>query len=260
MKIFKRMKGKFVAGSIIAAVLVFGGGFALAGTDAGQVLKDWFERAFSQSVEEAEAEARDYGESLIPELEEEYDNRKAHEDGILDRQTDREISKSKAAIEETKLTHLESLGEAKEELLEEIDFRFYNAFVDGVAEINRLGDEASIFVNNDLRDHFGNKEEEALTHITDELTTAKDNAVSELEEAIDAAKGELEAELDAGSENLVYNLTTQIDHKVDELRREVSSIIANYGEQIEGAIVAHAAELEQEAFEAMEDVVLEINN
>lgn len=258
MKFFKNTKGKLVAGAIIVA-MACGGGFALANTDAGQVLKEWYERAFSQSVETAEAEARAYGENIIPELEEEYDDRKAHRDGIIDRETDREIGKSQSAIEQAKQTHLDSLEEAKQDIHGEMSQRFYNVFVDGMAEIKRLGDDASIFINNDLREHFGNKQEEAFTQITDELTTAKEDAVSELEEAIEAAKGELELELDSGSENLVYNLTTQIDHKVDELRRQVSDIIENYGTDIEEAISAKAAELEQEALEAMEDVISAIN-
>ncbi|HEY4602055.1 MAG TPA: hypothetical protein VIG73_12370 [Cerasibacillus sp.] len=259
MKLFKMTKKKIIVG-VLAISLFSGLTFALANTEAGQALKDWYNHLFNQKVDMAMDEANQYGESLMPGLLDEYADEKAHAEGIIDRKKAYELGKSTEAIKVAKDAHLESLGDAKADILDGMDLQFFQVFVEGAQEIERLGSEASLFVQSDLADHFGNKRDSTLADIENELTQVKNEALSDLEAAIEAAKVEIEAEVDSRSDVLVSNLKTRIDHKIDELRREVRSIIVGYTAEIENAIVLKADEMENEAKLAMDQLISDLTN
>lgn len=259
MKLFKLTRKKVIAG-VLAFSIISGLTFVLANTDAGEALRDWYNRLFNQKVDSAMDEANQYGESLMPGLLDEYADEKSHAEGMIDRKKAYEIGRSTKAIRAAKDAHLDSLDEARVEILDGMDLQFFQVFVEGVQEIERLGSEASQYVQSDLRDHFGSKRESTLTDIEVELTAIKNEALSDLETAIEEAKSEIESEVNTRSDVLVSNLKTRINHKVDELRREVRSIINGYTAEIEHAIVEKAAEMENEAKQAMDQLVSDLTN
>lgn len=259
MKLFKMTKKKVIVG--VLAISIFSGlTFALANTEAGQALKDWYNRLFDQKTNAAIEEANQYGESLMPGLLDEYADEKAHAEGIIDRKKAYELGKSTEAIKAAKDAHLESLGDAKSDILTGMDMQFFQVFVEGAQEIERLGSEASQYVQSDLADHFGTKRDTTLADIEAELTVVKNEALSDLEAAIEDAKAEIEAEVNTRSDVLVSNLKTRIDHKVDELRREVRAIIVGYTAEIENAIVLKADEMENVAKQAMDQLISDLTN
>ncbi|MFC0299958.1 hypothetical protein ACFFIS_03845 [Virgibacillus soli] len=258
MNLLKSVKGKVIVG--VAAVGIFtSAGFALANSDAGQALKNWYDRVFNEAVAESVAGAQAYGEGLIPELEEEYGDRKAVADRQIDRDADKKVTDSVHAIGEAKEAHIASLDDAKAEILVNMERDFYHAFQEGWFEIQAYGEQAKQYVNQDLAAHFSGKEDAVLAKMTEEINAAQDQAVSELEVAIDNAKQEVEEQLNVGSEALERNFKTQIDHQVDELRRTVTAIIENLQNEIKVTVAAKAEELQQDAFRAMDDVVSGLN-
>ena len=58
---------------------------------------------------------------------------------------------------------------------------FYNEFLKGHFEIERIGREALASATTDLTAFTGEKGQAALDQVTSDLTTAKETAVSELE-------------------------------------------------------------------------------
>ncbi|TXL65025.1 hypothetical protein FHP05_07755 [Cerasibacillus terrae] len=254
MNFLKETKGKVIAG-VVAVGIISGASFAFANTDAGQALKGWYDNLFEQKTEAAANEVDQYREGLKPELMEEYAGEKAHADGIIDRKRKYEVEKSTDMIENAKASHLESLGSKKNEILLGMERDFYDAFVVGVQEINRLGEEAREYVRSDLNSHFANKGEETLSQMEEELGAVKERAVTELEDAVENAQAEIEAEVNKGSDMLVHNLTNLVDHKVEELRRNVREIVDRFVKEQEKAIVTKATELENDAKQALDDVV-----
>lgn len=255
----KSMKGKLVAGAVVV-VLVSGTGVALAGTDAGQALQNWYDQAFGETVDGANQEAREYGESQIPGLVDEYDGVKEDASADIDAARADETSNSIDEITAAKDDHIGSVEGTKEEIMKGMDQEFYDVFMAGWMEIQRLGDEAIAYADSDLTQYTGDEGEAAVEQVTTDLTAAKGEAVSELEDAIENAKSELSTELDHRGENLTDNLTTRIDFQIIDVRNAVDEIVTELVQEQQNVIASTAQELEDDAKQALDDVVAGIGN
>ncbi|SET08800.1 hypothetical protein SAMN05216389_105118 [Oceanobacillus limi] len=251
----KTVKGKIIAGAVTVGV-VSSVGFAFANTDAGEQLQQWYDAAFGNTVDSIEDEVTEYGEGLMPELEDEYNGMKEDATADINATRDSEITSAEDAIDAAKASHLESLGSTKEEILSGMGQQFYqDVFLPGYFEITALANEAEEFATNDLTDYTGAKGEEAVENVTDALNTARDGAVQELEDAIEAAKGAIESELANQEEITARNLKNQVDFAVRDVREAVNNLLDELVEEQQSIIADAAAELENEAIDALDEVV-----
>ncbi|TFJ94423.1 hypothetical protein [Lentibacillus salicampi] len=255
----KTVKGKVMAGSVVV-VLVSGTSVALASTDAGQALKNWYDQAFGQTVADSTEEAREYGEGKIPGIAEEYAGVKDDASADMDATRADETSSSLHEIDAAKDGHIESVESTKEEILQGMEKEFYDIYMAGWLDIQELGDEAIAFADDDLTQYTEDAGDRAVEQVTTDLTDAKDEAVSELEDAIENAKGELTAGLDTHGEILTGNLTNQIDFEIEEVRTAVDDIVSELVQEQQAIIASKAQELEDDAKQALDDVVTGISN
>ncbi|WP_077328428.1 hypothetical protein [Virgibacillus siamensis] len=255
----KSLKGKIIAGTIAAGVITSAGA-VFANTDAGNVLQDWYDGMFQDSVQTIQDEATAYGTELLPELQAEYNGIKEDATTDINATRDTETGESIAAINLTKDNHLESLGSKKQEILSNMEKQFYDVYMEGWLEIQRLADEGQAYAENDLTDHTGAKGQEAVNQVTADLTTATDAAVMELEEAIRQAKEELSGQLTRYSDITVKNLKKGVDFAILELREEVNRITDELVAQQQEIITAKAQNLEDAAKAEMDEVVSGIGN
>ncbi|MUV36361.1 hypothetical protein JNUCC1_00163 [Lentibacillus sp. JNUCC-1] len=254
MKMLGTVKGKLIAGTLAVGV-ISGSGFALANTDAGENLKNWYEGVFNDRVAAAEEEADAYAESKEQEFEGYYADRKDHQGGIVDRHRNKQTNNAIDGIAAAKQSHLEDLGATKQEIMGQMEVEFYDAFVAGTAEIVARGDAAEQWVKDDLEAFGIEQESRMLEQVTNDLTAAKEEAVTDLEEAIEAAKQEVSAEVEARGENLEGNFRTQINHQLTRIENKTNEILQRLQEEQKTIISEHAADLEQEAKNALDDVV-----
>ncbi|AVQ98223.1 hypothetical protein OBCHQ24_04000 [Oceanobacillus iheyensis] len=254
MKVLRTVKGKIAVGVLTVGV-ISGTGAALAGTDAGANLKSWYDGLFNETAAEIEADVTAYGEGKLPGLTAEYNGLKADASGDIDGKRANETESAEAAITQVKNSHIESLEGTKAEILEGMGVQFYNLFLEGYFEIERLGEEGVNYATNDLTAFTGTEGEEALGQLTDNLTAAKDSAVSELEEAIRQAREEVEAEVDNEQEINTRNLKNQINFKINDVREVVEELLEDLVEEQKAIITAAAQTLEDEAKTALDDVV-----
>lgn len=248
------LKRKIIAGTV-AAGLISSAGFAFANTDAGEALKNWYDGKFNQAVAESEEEVQEYGESLLPGLNEELEGLKDEATASIYNTRDSETESSLSEIERAKQAHLESLIDEHGEILGYMEQQFFEVYMDNWLEIQALAAEGAEYAGAELETLTGEKGEESLQHVTDELTTAKDGAVQELEDEIERAKEELTTELDNHSGILTDNLTKEIDFSVDTLRDTVSQLKEDLVQEQQEIITAEAAKLEKEAKDSLDEVV-----
>lgn len=258
MKVRKGLKKKLVVG-VAAVGIVAGSGIALANTDAGAQLRAWYEGMFSNTVEDIEASVEEYGQSKLPGLQAEYEQLKATAQMDIDLTRELETGKSLSEIINAKISHLESLSEEEQAILAGIGLEFYNVFLDGYFEIQRVQQEGLDYANNDLTAYTGELGQEAMATMTSDINTARDQAVQELEEAIQQAQEQLAQALDTQEEITIRNLQNQIDWAIEDLRESVTSLLDGLVEEQEQIIIAHAQQLEDQAKAALDDVVNGIN-
>ncbi|AUJ25016.1 MULTISPECIES: hypothetical protein [Virgibacillus] len=254
----KTMKGKVVAGMVGVGILT-GSGVVLAGSGAGDHLREWYEGMFGDSVATIEDDVTTYGESKLPELEAEYEQLKNDASLDIDLMRERLTSESLEEIVAAKIEHLESLDGESREILDQMGLEFYNVFLDGYGEIQRLSDEGLNYASEDLTNYTGELGQEARNQITSDLTAAKQEAVTDLETAIQNAQDQIEAELRNQEEITTRNLKNQIDWAVEDVRQVVTALLANLMEEQQMIITQTAQILEDEAKEALDDVVSGIN-
>lgn len=253
------MKGKLLVVGIVVA-LVSGAGFALANTDAGEALKQWYNGVFGQAVDAATDEATEYGEEVYDGLLEEYEELKGNAAAAIDETRASETENAQNAIEDRKNEHLESLEDAKAEIEAQMGQEFYSVYMEGWLELNRLAAEAEAAAAGNLAKFTGEEGAAALAQLEEDLVAAKDAAVVELEDAVENAKAEITAELDVYEEWLANNWITDIDYIADDLRESVTEIKDNLVAEQQALIAEVAANLTQEAYDALDDVVNNINN
>ncbi|WP_042225078.1 hypothetical protein [Oceanobacillus manasiensis] len=259
MKVLRTVKGKIAVGVLTVGV-ISGTGAALAGTDAGANLKSWYDSLFDKTAAEIEADVTAYGEGKLPGLTAEYNGLKADASGDIDGTRASETEGAEAAITQVKNSHIESLEGKKSEILEGMGLEFYNLFLKGFWEIERLGKEGVDYATNDLTAFTGTEGEEALGQLTNDLTAAKDSAVSELEEAIRQAEEEIAAEVENQKEINTRNLQNRINWKIDDVRDEVEGLLEGLVEEQKAIITAAAQTLEDDAKSALDDVVSSMSN
>ncbi|MFD2044763.1 hypothetical protein ACFSTA_07590 [Ornithinibacillus salinisoli] len=252
------MKGKIVAGVLVAGV-ISGTGVAFANTDAGENLRQWYNGMFNQTVDNIEGEVTEYGESRMPELMEEYEGLKSEAELEIDLTRDMETNESLEEILAAKMSHIQSLDAEQQEILENIGLEFYNVYLDGFFEIQRLQGEGLEYATNDLTAFTDEVGQASVDQMTTDLNTARDEAVTDLEDAIREAQEALTAELENQEEIITRNLIQQVDWHINDLRTTVTELLNGLVEEQQAIIVAAAEELEADALEALDEVVSGIN-
>lgn len=249
------LKGKIIAGTVAVGV-VTSGGLVFANTDAGEQLRVWYDQAFGESAESVEAEVTAYGESLIPGLVDEYNGMKENATEDINDTRDRETASAQDAIESVKQGHLDNLNGTKADILENMNLRFQTEIYQPMwLEIQSLAAQAEEYATNDLTAHTGTKGGEAVSKVTEDLNTAKEEAVSELEDAIENAQAEIEAEMDNQEEMTASNLNNHIDGFIGDLRRTLDGLLEDLVQEQETIIADAAAGLETDAINALDEVV-----
>lgn len=250
----KTIKSKVIAWAV-AVVVISGSSVVYANTESGEWLKNWYNGMFNQTVESIDQDVDAYTEAQMPGVMEEYEALKSEAAIDIDLTRELETGKSLEEIVTTKLDHIESLDAEEQEILANIGLEFYNVFLDGYFEIERLESEGLSYATNDLTAYTTDVGEDAVTQLTDDLTTAKNNAVSELEEAIRQAQERLAQELENQEEITTRNLMNQVDWAIEDLRVAVTELLNTLVAEQEAIIVAKAQELEDEAKAAMDEVI-----
>lgn len=259
MKFLKTGKGKIIT-SILAVFFITAGGVALAANGAGDNLRAWYDKAFADTTDEALDEAAEYEEDAVSDFKEDYADRKNQKAGQIDRKRDWETNNSIENIDAAKDEHIEDLGNTKEEIMENMNERFYKIYMDAWIEIEARAEEAESLVNEDMQ-HFATTEgNAAIAQLNEDLDGAKNEAVSELEGAIEDAKAEISAELDDEREWLDHNLETEIDNKISLLTIHVGETLTDLTEEQEQLIADAASDKEDEAKDALDQVVENMNN
>lgn len=253
MKI-RMSKGKLV---IIAVVITLfaGAGIVFANTDAGEALKEWYADKFGLAVDEAEEEATDYGEEVYEELAQEYEEIKDDAAIAIDETRAEETENARNEIEARKNEHIDSLEDAQAEIVAQMTQDFHEVFQEGWLEIQTLKEEAIEFVTDDLEGFTNEQGDEAIMQLEEDLTEAEEEAVAELEDAIEQAKAELGEELDTHSGILADNWMKEIDYAANDLRSDVDELVSDFVADVEDAIEAKAVTLTEDAFDALDDVV-----
>ncbi|GGJ58970.1 hypothetical protein [Virgibacillus salexigens] len=252
------LKSKVAAG-VIGVGILSSAGVVFANTDAGITIRQWYDGMFNDSVATIEEEVTEYGESKLPELEEKYGQLRRDASLDIDLARTEETAASLQEVVAAKLAHIESLSEEESMILEEMGLQFYNVFLDGYLEIERLGVEGLQYATNDLTAFTEQLGDEAVNQLTSDLTEAKSQAVAELEEAIANAQADLEAEIATNEEVTIRNLQNQVDWAINDLRETVTELIGGLVEEQQIIITATAQTLENEAKAALDEVVSGIN-
>lgn len=254
----KGLKKKIIAG-LFATSVVISSGVVFASTPAGEGLRDWYNGLFNESVASIESEVESMTTERFSELESEYAQVKS--DAAISIDLSRELSTGQSLEEiiSAKLDHIEGIDAEKAAILESIGYEYYNVFLDAYLEIDRLASEGEAFATNDLTNYTSDLGDEAVTQLTTDLTTAKENAVQELEEAIRAAQEELAAEVSSHETATIENLSNWLGWTIDDLRASVTTLLDELVTEQEAIIVAKAQELEDDAKAALDAVVEGIN-
>ncbi len=257
---FGKVKTKVVAGVVAAGIAFSGAGFALANTDAGAALKQWYNGLFGESVERIDQQTNAYLDDALDTWNTEYENLKNEISAEIDLSRETATGESLEEIVQAKLQHLSDLDAAEAEILANIGLQYYNVMLDGYFQIGEATAAAAAYAENDLQEHTGALGEEAVAQLTGDINTARDAAVSELEEAIQAAQEALAAEVAVQEELTVRNLQNQVDWAVEDLTESVEAIIGNLVDEQKALIVAAANNLTDQAKSAMDAVIENMGN
>lgn len=251
----KSLKSKVIAGAA-GIVIVSSGGVALANTEAGEALQNWYNGMFDNTATSVDSQVTEYTEGLIPDLTAEYNGLKDDATVDINHSRDENIMNTSNEINDEKDRYIEDIGATKERIMSSMGQQFYNdVFLPGYFQIQSLAAEGQAYATEDLTNFTGTKGEEALGKVTADLTAAKDAAVSELEEAIRQAQEELEAELAANEEIAVRNLQNQVNFAINDVRLVVEELLAELVAEQQQIIADAAQALEEEAKLALDDVV-----
>ena len=254
----KTVKGKVITG-VVAVGLLSGMGAAFANSDAGALLKDWYNSKFKESAASIEKNVTNYANGKVPALKKEYNQLKEDAAKSINATRDSEIDGSKEEIAKAKNEHINSLNATEADIKAEIDKHFDVIFAAANAVINFLGERAYQYAEKDLGRFTDDKGKAALEQVNQDLTAAKDEAVKELQAEIEKSKAELQALLDSHSDTTTEEIKQAIDAKIVELRGKITAKKNELVAVQQQLIAAKAQELEDAAKAELDAVVSSIN-
>ncbi|TYS62490.1 hypothetical protein FZC76_21225 [Sutcliffiella horikoshii] len=251
---------KLVAGTV-AVGLISGVGMTFASASEGSPLRQWYNELFSNTQQsiltDNEAAATEAFENWAANTEQ----LKVGAGFEINETMEAELTRVGTEIMSTKDEHIASLGEEKAELLADMNYQVYqHIFLEGYMAIQNQGDVAMGTVEESFQNFTNETGQAAVNEMTQELTSAKDSAVTELEEAIAHAKEELSAQLAMEEQVSRNNLERQITYKLTDLRDALTSIINELVSEQQNIITAKALELEEEAKASLDEVMESIND
>ncbi|MCG1023846.1 hypothetical protein [Sutcliffiella horikoshii] len=253
-------KKKLVAGTV-AVGLVSGVGLTFANASEDSPLRQWYNSIFGTTQQSILADNEANATAAFESWAANTEQLKAGAGLKINETMAAELTRAGTEIMTRKEGHLASLDAEKLALLDNMNYQVYqHIFLEGYFAIQNQGDAALGTVREGFRDYTSETGQAAVNEMTQELTSAKDSAVSELEGAIEQAKAELSAQLAMEEQVSRHNLERQITYKLNDLREALTSIINGLVREQQNIITAKALELEQEAKASLDEVMNSIND
>lgn len=259
MKIIKTVRGKIIAASVIG-VLLLGTTYAFANTNIGEQLRAWYNGLLNEKSEEIRANLEEEIDSRIPQAVADYNAIASEATAEIESSRDEVITRALSSIDQAKAIHMENLDQTKEDILGQVELDLYQVYVEGFHQIQSIADQGLAQAEAGLTAHTSVVGEDALNHVTQELTAAKVQAVQELEDAIEQAKAEIRETVDHYTNIVNNNLVKELNFKYEEVFAAIEEIKDNLVAEQEAILAAAAAELEAEALAAMDEVIANLGN
>lgn len=253
-------KKKLVAGTV-AVGLVSGVGMTFASASEGSPLRQWYDGLFGNTQQSVLADNEAAASEAFANWAATTEQLKVGAGMQINEKMEAELTRAGTEILSAKDEHIASLDGEKAALLANMNYQVYqNIFLEGYMAIQNQGNAAMGTVEESFRDYTSETGQAAVNEMTQELTSAKDSAVTELEEAIAQAKAELSAQLAMEEQVSRHNLERQITYKLSDLRDALTSIINELVSEQQSIITAKALELEEEAKASLDEVMESIND
>ncbi|KMJ56824.1 hypothetical protein AB685_20095 [Bacillus sp. LL01] len=253
-------KKKLVAGTV-AVGLVSGVGLTFASASEGSPLRQWYNGIFGNTQQSILADNQTAANEAFENWAANTEQLKVGAGLKINETMATELTRAGTEIMSVKEEHLASLDAEKLALLENMNYQVYqHIFLEGYVAIQNQGDAALGTVQQSFQDFTSETGQTAVNEMTQELTSAKESAVSELEDAIEQAKAELSAQLAMEEQVSRYNLEQQITFKLSDLREALTTIINGLVREQQNIITAKALELEEEAKASLDEVMESIND
>ncbi|WP_042462230.1 hypothetical protein [Neobacillus dielmonensis] len=217
----KSIKAKVLTG-VIAVGLVSGVGAAFADTDAGAVLKTWYDGKFSQSSASVQEGATNYGNASLEAFTNETNGLKTEATNSINATKTNETKTAKNEIAAEKNKHLKALNDKKTEILGYMDDQFDAISLSAQNTFNSTADQAYTNAYDNLKSHTESKGWDAYVDMNSQLASAEFDAIRSLEDAIYYAKADLQKQLDSESAATTQEIKDAIDSKIQELRTLIS--------------------------------------
>ncbi|MGD6874386.1 hypothetical protein ACQCU1_19665 [Sutcliffiella horikoshii] len=253
-------KKKLVAGTV-AVGLVSGVGMTFASASEGSPLRQWYDGLFGSTQQSILADNEAAASEAFADWAASTEQLKVGAGMQINDKMEAELTRAGTEILSAKDEHIASLDEEKAALLANMNYEVYqNIFLEGYMAIQNQGNAAMGTVEESFRDFTSETGQAAVDEMTQELTSAKDSAVTELEDAIAQAKEELSAQLAMEEQVSRHNLERQITYKLSDLREALTTIINELVSEQQSIITAKALELEEEAKASLDEVMESIND
>jgi len=253
-KMKKSIKTKVLTG-VVSVGLLSGVGFAVANTDAGAQLQNWYNGKFNAAGASMEQPLRDYAESKGDQI---VADGLAMMNGAtedINGTKDTSIGTASNNISAAAQAHIDNLNASEAQISAGIEDQF--DWIKGIAEgmLNDLAEQGQTVADRVLSGHATTQGNTALGEVQSQLDTAKVEALNELNAEIASAKTELESQLNAEKALTEQELKAAIDAKIAEVKSTLQDKLDGYVATQQGLIEAKALELENAAKAELDSAV-----
>lgn len=255
----KSLRTKLIAGTT-AVALFSGAGFAFANTDAGSLLKGWYNSQFSGAKNEVNYQATAYlgGKTIEWAQLTATQGNKVTTD--ISGMRDSEISTKSSSISGKSAEHIANLNAARSEIIMGMGAQFDKIERDYISVIDRASHWSYKGSDALLAGSAKYQGSQAKKKVTQELNNAKDTAVNNLRTEIAAAKADVTAHLQTNKDASIQDLKNYMDTRYAELKTQLEAQVQLYIDAQTQILAAEALRIETEAMAELTDLVTGISN
>lgn len=254
----KSLKSKVVAG-VVTVGLVSGMGFAVANTDIGGKLQSWYDGQFNTAGSQIETASRGYVNSLVPGLTQEYNNAKAFGTSYLQGVGTNAVSDSSDAINDKKDAYVSQLSSKETEISDDIATQFDWIFGLAKTELGKISSQYEQAALADVKNHVETVGGNVNGDVNDQLTQAKNGAISQLEQEIANAKSRLQNKLDTEKDATIEEIEDAVDAEIQKVRKSITEKGIALGLAQQKIIEKTASDIVTDAQAELDQVVADFN-
>ena len=253
------LRKKMVIGVVGFSIMV-GSGTALASTDAGQQLQNWYNKQFTVASSEVKTGVENHAKGLIPSLISWFNGVKSDATKNIEDNATTEIDRAANAINSAKDGYIEEISETKDSINSGMAAQFDSIYSKAQEALDKEAQKYAKIAKDDVTKSLNTTGAAQVKNVENDVNIVKEAAKDALTLAINDTKTELQGNIDTERNATITEINNYIDARIVTEKEILTSTVDDLKATNKAAIELKGSQIEATAISELDAMVDAIDN